>query len=91
MTVLIDGSTRRVELTPRVEADMTESQLAEEILLISRLARQNAQAGQHLLIAGVLQRLGHDPVSTRGHLEHELRLPSAETALADKARLFATR
>jgi hypothetical protein len=91
VTVLIDGSPRRIDLAPRVAVDMTESELAEEILLISRLARQNAQAGQHLLVAGTLQRLGHDPASTRGFLEDELGLPSAETALADKAQIFATR
>jgi len=91
VTVLIDGSPTRIELAPRAAVDMTESQLAEEILLISGLARQNAQAGQHLLVSGILQRLGHDRVSTRGYLEHELGLPSAEKALAEKAQLFATR
>jgi hypothetical protein len=91
VTVLIDGSPIRVELAARAAVDMTEGQLAEEILLISRLARQNAQAGQHLLVAGILQRLGHDRVATRGYLEHELGLPSAEMALAEKAQLFSTR
>ena len=90
-TVLIDGGLRRVDLAPRVAVDMTESELAEEILLLSRVARQNALAGQHLLVSAVLQRLGHDPVSTGGMLTHQLGLPSAETALAEKAQIFATR
>jgi hypothetical protein len=91
VTVLIDGCPRQIELAPRVATDMTESELVEEILVISRLARQNAQAGQHLFVAGALQRLGHDPASTRGFLEDVLGLPSAETALTDKAQIFAIR
>jgi ESX secretion-associated protein EspD/H len=90
-TVLIDGGLRRVDLAPRVAADMTESELAEEILLIARLARENALAGQHLLISATLQRLGHDPLSTRSILTYQLGLPSVETALAEKTQAFATR
>jgi hypothetical protein len=91
VTVLIDGSPRSVELAPRAASDMTESELAKEILLISRLARQNAQAGQHLLVSAILEGMGHDPVATRSSLEHDLKLPSVETALTDKAQIFATR
>jgi hypothetical protein len=70
---------------------MTESELAEEISLIARLASQNARAGQHLLASGMLQQLGEDPVSARSYVEYQLGLPSPETVLADKAQIFATR
>jgi hypothetical protein len=89
-TVLLDGRPIQVTLAPQV-ADMTESELAEEISLIARLASQNARAGQHLLASGMLQQMGQDPVSARSYVEYELGLPSAETVLADKAQIFATR
>jgi hypothetical protein len=90
VTALADGRPVHVELGPEV-ANMTESQLGEEISVIARLASQNARAAQHLLASTMLQRLGHDRVSTRSYVEHELGLPSPETALADKAYVFATR
>jgi hypothetical protein len=89
-TALLDGRPVQVTLAPQV-ADMTESELAEEISLIARLASQNARAGQHLLASGMLQQMGQDPVSARSYVEYELGLPSAETVLADKAQIFASR
>jgi hypothetical protein len=89
-TALMDGRPIQVTLAPQV-CKMTESELAEEISLITRLASQNARAGQHLLVSGMLQQMGDDPLSARSFVEHELRLPSAETVLADKAQIFATR
>jgi hypothetical protein len=89
-TALMDGRPIRVTLAPQV-VNVTESELAEEISLIARLASQNARAGQHLLVSGMIQQMGHDPLSTRSYVEYELGLPSAETVLADKAQIFATR
>lgn len=89
-TALIDGRPIQVTLAPQV-CNMTESQLAEEISLITRLASQNARAGQHLLVSGMLQQMGEDPVTARSYAEHELGLPTVETVLADKAQIFATR
>jgi len=89
-TALMDGRPIQVTLEPQV-CNMTESELAEEISLIARLASQNARAGQHLLTSGMLQQLGDDPVSARSYVEYELGLPSPETVLADKAQIFATR
>jgi ESX secretion-associated protein EspD/H len=90
VTTLTDGRPIRIDLAPQVTS-MTENQLSEEISLIARLASQNARAGQHLLIAGMMQRLGHDPLSARSYVEHELGLPSPATVLANKAQIFATR
>jgi hypothetical protein len=89
-TALIDGRPSRVTLAPEV-CNMTESELAEEISLIARLASQNARAGQHLLVSGMMQQMGEDPLTARSFVEHELGLPTAETVLADKAHIFATR
>jgi hypothetical protein len=90
VTALIDGRVARIELEPQV-VRMTERELGEEILLIAQLAIQNARAGQHVIAAGLMRRLGLDPVTARSFLEHELRLPCAETVLAEKAEIFATR
>jgi hypothetical protein len=89
-TALMDGRPIQVALAPQV-CKMTESELAEEISLIARLASQNARAGQHLLASGMMQQMGEDPLSTRSYVEYELGLPSAETVLAEKAQIFATR
>jgi hypothetical protein len=89
-TALLDGRPIQVTLAPQV-CNMTESQLAEEISLIARLASQNARAGQHLLVSGMMQQMGEDPLSARSYVEYQLGLPSAETVLADKAQIFATR
>ncbi|KAA0085420.1 YbaB/EbfC family DNA-binding protein [Mycolicibacterium sp. P9-64] len=89
-TALMDGRPIQVTLSPQV-CKMTESELAEEISLIAQLASQNACAGQHLLVSAMMQQLGDDPVSVRSFVEYELGLPSAETALAEKAQIFATR
>jgi hypothetical protein len=90
VTVTADGGPMQIDLAPRV-VDMTESQLAEEISLMATLAGQNALAGQHVLISGIMRRLGHDRLSVQSYLEHELGLPSAETVLAAKAEIFAAR
>jgi hypothetical protein len=89
-TALLDGRPIQVTLAPQV-CNMTESHLAEEISLIARLASQNARAGQHLLVSGMMQQMGEDPLTARSFVEHELGLPSAESVLADKAQIFATR
>jgi hypothetical protein len=90
VTALMDGRVLNVELSPRV-ASMTESQLAEEILVIAGLARQQAQAGQHALIADLMGQLGQDPASTRSFLERDLRLPSPETVKSERSSIFAAR
>jgi hypothetical protein len=89
-TVLIGGQVLRVNLSPEV-TKMTESELAQEITLISALARQQAQAGQHAVIAHFMDQLGRDPASTRSFLQRELGLPSPDAVRAERAKLFAAR
>lgn len=90
VTALSNGAPYRVELAPQV-VRMTEGELVEEISAIARLARQNALAGQHLIISSMLSNSGLDRAYVRSYLERDLGLPSIETALADKAEVFATR
>lgn len=90
VSALASGQPAHIDLSPRV-VDMTESQLADEILVIARLAAQQALAGQNLILSSALERLGADRTSIRNHLEHDAGLPSAEAVLAEKAQIFATR
>lgn len=90
VSALANGLPAHIDLSPRV-VEMTESELAEEIVLIARLAGQNALAGQGLILSGILERLGIDRMSIRNHLEHDAGLPSVEAVLAEKAQIFATR
>ena len=86
----IDGRVHRVELSADVTR-MTEAQLAGEIEVLARLARQEALAGQHALLVESMHELGHDRVATRGFLLRNLGLPSPEDVHAEKTRVFATR
>ncbi|MCV7207393.1 hypothetical protein H7J75_01875 [Mycolicibacterium canariasense] len=86
----MDGRVLRIELDPKVTA-MTEAEMAEEIITVSRLATRQALAGQHLVIAALMRRLGQDPAETRSFLERELRLPAPDVVLAERTRLFAGR
>ncbi|MCV7355542.1 YbaB/EbfC family nucleoid-associated protein [Mycolicibacterium fluoranthenivorans] len=90
VTALLDGRVLRVDLDPKVSS-MTEIELAQEIVAIARLATRQALAGQHLVIAALMQRRGHDSVNTRSFLERELRLPPPDVVVAERAQLFAHR
>ncbi len=54
VTALMGGQILRVDLSPQMTT-MTESELAEEITVIASLARRQAQAGQHVLIALIMR------------------------------------
>jgi hypothetical protein len=90
VSVEIDGRIQRVALSPDV-TKMTEAQLSDEIMVIARLARQQALAGQHALLVECMHELGHDRVGTRGFLSRGLGLPSPEDVNTEKAQVFATR
>lgn len=90
VTALPNGAPYRVELS-KAAAGMTEHELAEEISVIARLAQQNALAGQHLLMSAMLSDLGVDRAYATSYLHRELGLPTPESALMDKAEVFATR
>lgn len=89
VTALLDGRILEVNLHPQVES-LTESQLAEEISIVARLARRQARAAQYAITLELMHKLGYDRVATSGYLERELNLPSPQTVLAEKARVFAS-
>jgi len=97
VSVLIDGSIQRVSLSPKV-VNMSESDLAEEVLVIADLARQKGCAGaQTALLEGAspseaMGEFGEDGSEVvRDFLENGLGLVSPEQAQAAQAEVFATR
>jgi hypothetical protein len=70
---------------------LTESQLAEEIVVIARLATQDARAAQYVHVLEGMRQQGHDDVATRDFLSRDLDLPSPEDASAARAQVFAMR
>lgn len=85
----LDGRIERVHLMGVTRA--TESQLADEILVIADLARQKARSAQHLTMLEQMRALGHDHASTRDFLVRELDFPSPEQVTAAIAETFAVR
>ena len=90
VSTLADGRVDRVELSPKATA-MTETELADEIVVIARLATQDARAAQYALMLESMREHGHDEYSTRDFLTRDLDLPSPDDAIADRAHIFTTR
>lgn len=97
VSALMGGSVFQVELSPKV-TQMTESELADEILVIADLARQKAMASQtkylsesDFLIEG-MSGVGLDSSTVvKEFFETGMNFPSAEAAEAAQAEVFATR
>ena len=70
---------------------MTEADLAEEIVVIARLATQDARAAQYAHMLDGMRQQGHDDAATRDFLSRDLDLPSPEDASAARAQVFAMR
>jgi hypothetical protein len=90
VTSFIDGRINQIELSPKVTT-MTETHLAEEIVVIARLATQDARSAQYAFMLEGMKEQGHDNVTTRDFLSRDLDLPSPEQAKAARAEVFATR
>lgn len=90
VTSFMDGRINRIELSPKVTT-MTETHLAEEIVVIARLATQDARAAQYSFMLEGMREQGHDNVTTREFLSRDLDLPSPEQAKAARAEVFSTR
>ena len=90
VTAYLDGRVSDVELAPTASA-FTESNLADEIVVLAGLATQNARAAQYEYMLDGMSAQGHDSVATRDFLERDLQLPSPEQASAAKAAVFAER
>jgi hypothetical protein len=87
---MIGGRLHRIDLSANA-ADMTEAQLVDEIVFLAGLAAEKAQAAQHAVIVQLMRTMGHDSVMTSGYIEHDLGLPSPQTAEARRADVFAAR
>jgi hypothetical protein len=90
VTTFLNGSVHRVELAPTV-TDMTERQLADEVLLIADLARQKAQSVLHAFLTQSMGRYGHDSAALSAGLTRGLGMPTPEQAAEAASRVFATR
>jgi hypothetical protein len=90
VTTFMDGRVHQIDLSPKV-SQLTESTLAEEIVVIARLATQDARAAQYSFMLDGMRQQGHDNVATRDFLHRDLDLPSPEEAVAARAALFAER
>ncbi|MEZ0353668.1 hypothetical protein [Mycobacterium sp. pR1184] len=91
VSALGDGAIDRVALSAEVTR-LTESQLAEEILVIAHLATQKGQAAQHELLFETMCELGAgDPDALGDLLEKGMELASPQRAAETQARMFATR
>jgi hypothetical protein len=86
----LDGRVQRIELSPRV-AHMSETELAEEIVVIAGLAAQDAKSAQYEFMLDGMREQGHDDPATRDFLQRDLGLPTPEEARARRAEVFTTR
>ncbi|HEX2284932.1 MAG TPA: YbaB/EbfC family DNA-binding protein [Mycobacterium sp.] len=90
VTTFLDGRVKQIDLSPKV-TDMTETDLADEIVVIAGLATQDAKSAQYAYMLEGMRQQGHDDAATRDFLTRDLDLPTPEQAQAARAALFATR
>jgi hypothetical protein len=90
VTAFLDGRVKQIDLSPQV-TDMTEADLAEEIVVIATLATAEARSAQYAYMLEGMRQQGHDDVATRDFLARDLDLPTPEEAKAARAQLFSTR
>jgi hypothetical protein len=90
VTTFMDGRVKQIELSPKV-TDMTEADLAEEIVVIAGLATNDAQSAQYADMLEGMRQQGHDDVATRDFLTRDLDLPTPEEAKAARRQVFSTR
>lgn len=100
VSALIDGRTQRVTLSPNA-TNLTEDELADEIVVLAELARQKGLAGQRTYVmdsaadnAGLQQLadMGLDSTQLlRDFVDTGMRLPTEEQAETAQAEVFAVR
>ena len=90
VTTFMDGRVNRIDLSPKATT-MTETNLADEIVVIARLATQDARSAQYSFMLEGMRQQGHDNVATHDFLTRDLDLPSPDQAQAARAQVFATR
>ena len=90
VTTFMDGRVKEIELSSRA-TELTEYELADEILFIAGLATQEAKSAQYEFMLEGMRDQGHDDAATRDFLARDLGLPTPEEARTARAKLFATR
>jgi hypothetical protein len=90
VTTFMDGRVKHIDLSPRA-AEMTETDLADEIVVIAGLATQDAKSAQYAFMLEGMRQQGHDNAATRDFLTRDLDLPTPEQAQDARANVFATR
>ena len=90
VTAFLDGRVKQVDLSPKV-TEMTEADLADEIVIIAGLATADARSAQYAYMLEGMRHQGHDDVATRDFLARDLDLPTPDEAKAARAQLFSTR
>ncbi|ORW01166.1 hypothetical protein AWC15_07715 [Mycobacterium lacus] len=97
VSALIDGRIDQVDLSEKVTS-MTESELAEEILVIADLARQKGLAGRYTYLLeeddslpDALREMESDGCEAVHDFVNGMALSTPEQATAAQAEVFATR
>jgi hypothetical protein len=90
VTAFLDGRVKQIELSAKV-TDMTETDLADEIVVIAGLATADARSAQYAYMLEGMRQQGHDDVTTRDFLARDLDLPTPDEVKAARAQLFSTR
>jgi hypothetical protein len=91
VTAIMSGEIQQIELSPTVVRTMTASELADEILVIANLARQQAHATQYAVILQSLDAPGTNGEAQSEYLERHLGLSSPKQAAQAQAEVFAAR
>ncbi|AMO58887.1 ESX-1 secretion-associated protein EspH [Mycolicibacterium phlei] len=87
---LPDGRVQHVELSAKAR-ELTERDLADEVVVLARLAATDAKSAQYTAMLEGMRQQGHDDAATRDFLTRDLDLPTPEQARDERARVFAQR
>ncbi|MGE2718960.1 YbaB/EbfC family DNA-binding protein [Mycolicibacterium celeriflavum] len=90
VSALLDGRISRIGLSAKA-AELTEADLADEVVVVAGLAAQEARSTQYASMLAGMGGQGHDDAATRDFLSRDLGLPSPEQARTERARVFTTR
>jgi hypothetical protein len=90
VTTFMDGRVKHIDLSSGT-VELTEPELADEIVVIAGLAAQEAKSAQYAFMLEGMREQGHDDAATRDFLTRDLDLPTPDEARAARAHLFATR
>jgi hypothetical protein len=92
VTAIMTGEIQRIDVSPVVAKTMTEAELADEIVVIANLAREQAQATQYAVLLESLRATGTtDDEAVREMLRNNMGLSSPEQAARSQAEVFAAR